>query len=366
MSLSVFRKKSVVGLDIGHEAIRVMELDRNASGWHISHTGWIQTPEDSIKDGVVVDPQPVAAAIKQLFRENHIGAHSVSIAVGGGTVVVRVVRMPVMTEATLRKSIKFEAGRYVPTSVEDSFIEFEILGRVDENQMDVLMVAAPKDIVSSRVAACEQAGLEVESVDVEAFAAYRSIIESDSETTWHDKTIGLVDIGSSKTNISVIRNGVFTMTRSIPQGGRVLTDALKQYFKLSDEEAESGKAQLDLNDLIHDDKPQENPPLRVIQPHIDDLVREIRRSLNYYQSQQTEGDQSKQIDALVITGGGAKLAGLETYAGAKLKLPTHCMGVRGNPRFAHAGHEDGSDGTELAVVCGLAMRQHTAARSVAA
>jgi type IV pilus assembly protein PilM len=274
--------------------------------------------------------------------------------------------MPLMTEATLRKSIKFEAGRYVPTSVEDSFIEFEIIGPHDDGQMDVLMVAAPKDIVSSRVAACEAAGLEVDSVDVEVFAAYRSLIEADADSPWFDKTIGLVDIGASKTNICVIRNGVFTMTRSIPQGGDVLTDALKSYFKLSDEEAESGKSQLDLNDLIHDEKPQENPPLRVIQPHVDDLVREIRRSLNYYQSQQTEENQSKQIDALVITGGGAKLGGLDTYAGAKLKLPTQRLGIRHSTSFAHAGHEETGEGTELSVVCGLAMRSHREARRSAA
>ena len=73
--------------------------------------------------------------------------------------------------ATLRKSIKFEAGRYVPNSPEDSYIEFEILGQADEDNMSVLIVASPREIVESRVRACELAGIEVEIVDVEAFAA---------------------------------------------------------------------------------------------------------------------------------------------------------------------------------------------------
>lgn len=364
MSLNFIGKKSIVGLDLGHYAIRAAEIEPSGDGWQMTKFGVTPTPADAIKDGVVVDASAVGAAIRQLFRESHISGGEVSIAVGGGTIVVRNVRMPQMTEATLRKSIRFEAGRYVPTSVEDSFIEFEILGHADENQMDVLMVAAPKDIVSSRMAACEHAGLSVNAVDVEMFATFRSLVESDENPEWSEKTIALVDVGAAKTNMSVVRNGQFAMTRSIPQGGQVLTDALSQHFKLNAEEAEQGKSQLDLKDLLGDHG--ENPPLRVIQPHVDDLIREIRRSLNYYQSQLTEGEQSKNVDLVVITGGGSQLQGLEKYAEHKLKLPTISMGVFSNSRFSFSGANDFGEGKALSVVSGLAMRAHNSARAKAA
>ena len=103
----------------------------------------------------------------------------------------------------------------------------------------------------------------------------------------------MIDVGAANTRMSVIQNGVFTMTRTIPNGAQMLTEALKGYFKLSEDDAEQGKAQLDIADLIEDAKPRENPLLRVIQPHVDDLVREIRRSLNYFQSQLSEGNQGK-------------------------------------------------------------------------
>jgi type IV pilus assembly protein PilM len=250
--------------------------------------------------------------------------------------------------------------------VDDSFIEFEILGRTDDNQMDVILVAAPKDIVNSRLAACDQAGLEVVNVDVEVFAAFRSLVETDPEADWQEKTVALVDIGAAKTNMSVVRHGTFAMTRSISQGGGVLTEALRQYFKLSHEEAEQGKAQLDMDSLTEDSGPQEVPPLRVIQPHVDDLIREIRRSLNYYQSQLTEGEQTKNVDMVLMTGGGAKLKGLDKYASHKLKLPTTAIGVFRNPRISYCGTEDLEEGMDLSVVAGLAMRPYLNARLKAA
>lgn len=107
------------------------------------------TPPDCIKEGILINPEPVAAALKALLRHTGIQAKNAVLSVQGSTVVVRTVRMPKMSESVLRKSIRFEAGRYVPTSVEEAFIEFEILGDAEDGQMDVLIVAAPKDFVEA-------------------------------------------------------------------------------------------------------------------------------------------------------------------------------------------------------------------------
>lgn len=353
MGFNPFKKKSFVGVDIGHHAIKAVQVDKSGTGWKISRVGWVRTPADSVKEGVVIDAPAVGAALRQCLREGHITATNANIAVAGGSVVVRTVRIPKMTEATLRKSIKYEAGRYVPSSVEDSFIEFEIIGDADEMQMDVLIVAAPKDVIQSRIKACRDAGLDVDVVDVEPFCAYRALLESDQANEFAGKTVALVDIGSSTTSMSVVTDGVFAMARSLPQGGKTLTDALKGYFKLSEEDAESGKAQLDISEIVQDGTPKENPPMRVVQPHIDDLIREVRRSLNYFQSQAQEGG-GKAIDAVVLSGGGAKMPGLAEYFTHKLGIPASSVGVLDNPRFTGLG--ESGHGFDLAVASGLAMR----------
>jgi type IV pilus assembly protein PilM len=350
--MGLFATKSTVGLDFGHHSIKAMQLEKTADGWKVTKIATVPTPPEAMKDGVIVDAALMSTVLKHLLKDNHISATTAHIAVAGGSVVVRPVRIPLMAEAVLRKSMKLEAGRYVPSSADDSFVEFEILGEAEEGQMDVLVVAAPKDIVETRLQVCQEAGLDVESVDIEAFAIYRSIVEADPSRDWSEKTIAVIDIGATTTNVSVVPNGLFAMSRTIPNGGHMLTDALKNYFKLSEEDAESGKAQLDFRELTQDGAPRENPPLRVLQPHVDDLVREIRRSLNYYQSQQQDAKKGS-VDALLLTGGGAKLQGLTEYIGHKLGIETVSLDVYENPRFLHSA--EGS-GLELSVAFGLAMR----------
>lgn len=356
--MGFFSAKSYVGLDMGHHTIKAVQIDRHAGGWKVSKHGQIDTPAESIRDGIVVDTEAVGGAIKDLLKSSHITASHAHIAVSGPTVVVRPVRIPKMPEATLRKSIKFEASRYVPNSVEDSYVEFEIAGYPDETQMDIVVVAAPKDIVESRMKACQAAGLVVESVDIEPFAMYRSLIEADQEHDWTGSTIAIVDIGSMTTNMSVVQKGSFAMTRSIPNGSHILTDALKSYFKLEHADAESGKAQLDVAELIDAEKPKENPPLRVIQPHLDDLVRELRRSLNYYQSQLGEATEDKQVSLVFLTGGGAKQTGLATYIEHKLGIKTLSLHMFDNPRFTAHQAELTQSAHDLSVAGGLAMRSH--------
>lgn len=355
MPLKMFGKKTVAGLDIGHHRIKLMVIERTSVGWRIAKQGWVPTPHEAVREGVVVDADSVGAAIRQLIRDTHANVSQVNIAVSGASVVVRTVRIPRMAEATLRKSIKYEASRYVPSSIEESHIEFEIVGLADENQMDVLVVAAPRDVVASRIKACDAAGLTVEAVDVESFASYRSLVEADQSHDWSSQTVALVDIGATTTSMSVISNGLFCMTRSIPHGGQTLTEALKSHFKLSEEDAETGKSQLDVSELTMEGPPSENPPLRVLQPHLDDLIREIRRSLNYYQSQQNESGASSPVTGLIVSGGGAQMHGLAKYIGHKLQLETCAAGVLDNPRFSHMGETSGG-GHDLSVASGLAMR----------
>jgi len=141
--MGFLKKKAFVGIDLGHHTIKAVQIESTPSGWKVTKSVSAVTPIDCIKDGVVVDPQAMGDAIKIMLRGAGIAATSANIAAAGGSLFVRPVAFPKMSEAALRKSIKFEASRYVPGTVEDSFVEFEILGQINETQMNVLIVAAP-------------------------------------------------------------------------------------------------------------------------------------------------------------------------------------------------------------------------------
>src|SRR5437016_7246305 len=126
--MGMFAKKSVVGIDFGHHTIKAMQLEKTAEGWKVAKLAVVPTPREAMKDGVITDASLMSLVLKQMLKEHHFNATAAHIAVAGGSVVVRPVRIPKMAEATLRKSMKLEAGRYVPASADESFVEFEILG----------------------------------------------------------------------------------------------------------------------------------------------------------------------------------------------------------------------------------------------
>lgn len=369
MAISLFGKQTYVGIDIGNHTIKAAQVELRSGLWRIQRAGYILTPEDSVREGVVVDKNAVGEAIRKLLSTGRFNANTANVAVAGTSVIVRPVRLPQMDANALRKSIKFEAGRYVPSSVEDSHIEFEILGPAGDGQMEVLIVAASKDVVESRVAACKVAGLDTEIVDIEAFSLYRSLVQSAGTVETEGVTMALVDLGAGNTHVSLVSNGRFALTRSIPIAGDTFTQALKNYLKCSPEEAEKTKRELDFTPLAQQNPaPMENPPVRLLQPIVDELLREIRRSLNYFQSQLPEGVPAPPVTSVLATGGTMQMKGLAEYLAHRLAIPVQRADVFNLSSFDHSAISefvDDGTGMRFGVVLGLAMRRSAALAAAA-
>ena len=119
MNLNI-KKKTSIGIDLGHHRIKAVELESTAKGWSVVRTGSIETPVDGIRDGVVVDPPSVGHALKQLFRESKFSSADIPLSPPLAPSVLRTSRCssPRWNEATLRKNdpIRGEAGM-LPGSV---------------------------------------------------------------------------------------------------------------------------------------------------------------------------------------------------------------------------------------------------------
>ena len=170
-------KDSIVGIDIGSSTIKAIELEQAGNGWRLANAAVQTTPPESCRDGVLTNVFDVSQTLRRLLRSANIKSTSAVAAISGSQVIVRQCQFPKMTEAALRKSIRYEASKYISASMEDSIVEFEIMGDVEgTDQMNVMLVAAPREMVDSRVSVLEAAGLEPISLDIEAFALIRALI----------------------------------------------------------------------------------------------------------------------------------------------------------------------------------------------
>lgn len=363
MLSSIFGKETTVGIDIGSSCIKAVEIEPTGSGWTLVNAAVAPTPKEAVKDGTIADIFEVSQSIRTLLRDANMKATGAVCAISGSQVIVRQVQFTKMPEAALRKSIKYEASRYISSSMEDSTVEFEILGDAEEpNQMNVMLVAAPREMIDSRVKCLESAGLEPLVIDIESFALIRSLVEFNATDEYLGKTVALIDIGASHTDVDIVSKGEFALTRNVPIAGDSFTNAIRSLNGSVFDEAELAKlamtAQCPIDQLSATEP--DNKCWRVVQPLMDELIREIRRSVHFYQSQFPEGSADAAVSKIVLTGGTARMPGLDAYISSKLNTPTEVAHV-----FEETAISTGlvapqfieEYGPVLAVCTGLALKE---------
>ena len=362
MFSSLFSNESTVGIDIGSSCIKAVEIEPAANGWTLTNAAVAPTPQEAIKDGIVVNIQDVSQEIRNMLKESGIRATGATCAISGSQVIVRQVQFPKMPRSTLRKSIKYEASKYISSSTEDSIVEFEILGDAeDPGQMNVMLVATPRDMVDSRVSVIESAGLEPLVIDIEAFALIRSLVEFSASDEYLHRTVALIDTGASHTDVNIVSRGEFALTRNIPIAGESFTNAIKSLAGGSFEEAEKMKLEMTAERGVDQlNAEQDSRSWRVVQPLLDEMIREIRRSVHYYQSQFPEGSTDALVSKIVLTGGSARMPGMDAYMSSKLSIPAQIADV-----FRETAIKTGDvsepfleeHGPVLAVGAGLALKE---------
>jgi type IV pilus assembly protein PilM len=293
--------------------------------------------------------------------------------------------MPRMAESILRKSVRFEAAKYISSSVEDSLIEFEITGPVpgEPDKMGVMLVAAPNDMVESRLLTLTEAGLEPVAIDIEAFCLQRALLDLSPTRPGDGVTLALLDIGAVTTDVNIVTNGQFALTRNISIGGDNFTGALKAVSPRQEwADLERLKSEVDMGALLNPEADPEKVALaRAVQPVMDELLREVRRSTNYYQSQLSDPANSNlpasitpetgggAVSKIVVTGGSAKMQGLEAYMAARLGAAVEIWNVFDSPALdttAFAPEFLTENASLLTTGVGLALKElteHSAGRA---
>lgn len=369
---SLLGKESLIGLDIGSAYLKAVQVDAHKQGFRVSRAAQTLTPEGAVRDGIVINKEAVSDALRQLLRTAGIPATGAVMAVSGPTVVVRHIKLPKMTEAALRKSVRYEAAKYITANVEDSAIEFEILAPAprpqagspaadSEEQMNVMLVAAPREMVESRTQAVEMAGLEPVAVDLEVFALQRALVDCNIHRFSDGGMRALVDIGAAHTEVSILNGAAFALTRSIPIAGDSFTGVLKNQLRCDTAEAERIKAGADMSLLLDGAaEPETLEAPRLLQPMLDELFREIRRSIHYYQSQLPESSEKGTLVEILLSGGGAQLRGLSEYMRARLGTQVGIGNVFANPLFETPAEAAGfleEQHPRLPIGLGLAVKE---------
>src|SRR5437016_1359213 len=238
-------KKTSVGLDIGSGIIKLAVIDHSGSEPELAKVATTEVAADAIVEGEVMDPGLVSEAIRGLFSTAGVKQRSVVTAVGGRDVIVKKIQMDRMKEGDAREVIRWEAEQHVPFDMANVELDFQILDPDAEGlQMNVLLVAAKRELVDSRTSLLGEAGLEAGIIDVDAFAIHNAFELNHPDAM--QGVVGLVNIGHEVTNVNILEDGVPVLTRDLSVGTRRFREDLQREKGLSAEDSErviQGQAQ---------------------------------------------------------------------------------------------------------------------------
>ncbi|NIQ39087.1 MAG: type IV pilus assembly protein PilM [Proteobacteria bacterium] len=308
------KKKDVIGLDIGSSSIKVVELNETKRGHRLVNSAMASIPPEAIVDGSLMDSVVIVDTIRELIKSFKVRTKEVATSVSGHSVIVKKISLPVITEDELAESIQWEAERYIPFDASDVNIDFQILGANEENDelMDVILVAAKKDIINDYLNVLLEAGLNAVIVDIDAFA-----LENMYQANYPMKRgeiVGLVDIGANVMNINVMKDGISAFTRDVFKGGSSITDEIQKHLHVDYEEAEA----LKIGSKIDDSKQQAID--NILKTASSDFASEVGQSLGYFQKTSNQN-----VDKVFISGGCAKIEGLSKVIEAQIGVPVEVV-----------------------------------------
>ncbi|HOX45748.1 MAG TPA: type IV pilus assembly protein PilM [Myxococcota bacterium] len=321
------KAKNVIGLDIGSSAVKLIQLKPTKRGYQLQHFGMAPLPPEAIIDGALMNSTVIVSTIRELLSSQRVKHKEAGIAISGHSVIIKKITLPAMTQEELEESIQWEAEQYIPFDINDVNIDVQVLTPepTEQGQMDVLLVAAKKDMINDYLAVVQEAGLQPVIVDVAAFCA-ENAFETNYELPPKD-TLVLINIGASVININVLTNGMTAFTRDISMGGNQFTEEIQKQLNVSYDEAEAlklgGGSSADADSVV----PQEVE--RVIVSVSETLAGEVQRSLDFYAATAAESH----ISRIYLSGGTCKIPSLYKIIENKVGVPVEIMNPFRNIEF---------------------------------
>jgi len=350
--LSVFfsRSKSLVGLDIGSSAVKVVELKElgKGKGYQLQSVAVEPLSPEAIVDGAIMDAGLVIEAIQKALTARKVKGADVAIALSGHSVIIKKISIPATSEEELAEVIPWEAEQYIPFDVEDVNLAYQVLkGGGGDGNMDVLLVAAKKDKIHDYTSVVTQAGRNPVLVDVDVFAlqnCYEMNYDADP-----GEGVALVNVGASTTNVAVLKGSTSIFWRDISVGGNHYNDALRKELNVTFEQAEALKRGESVDGVDGSRVPS------ILSAVNDFIGGEVQKTLDFFKNT-TPGES---IDRIYVSGGASRIPSLIESLGERFGIPVERM----DPfRRVTIGKDVPSDTVDelsscAAVAVGLAIRK---------
>ena len=304
---------SFLGVDIGDSSIKMVELVRKGKKIYLKNYAFSEALKD-VKFTKVEDSAYLAKAVQKIHSDAKIVSHRVTASLPTFAVFSSIITLSGVDSKNLHEAVLEEARKVIPLPLEEMKIDYKVIPDAPTDKKDgnirVFLTCSPRKIVRKYIDIFRQADMELAFLETETFSLVRSLVGNDKSTTM------IVEIGANSTDISVVRESIPVLNRSLEICGSTLTQALADSLGMTFQQAEQLKMDLSLSTRTgNNETPETNDFSGVIIKALSPIVSEIKYMLDFYNS-----SNATPVEKIVLSGGGALLGGLPEYLSNQLNL----------------------------------------------
>ncbi|WP_017304470.1 type IV pilus assembly protein PilM [Spirulina subsalsa] len=325
---NLFGKKTKgIGIEVAPERINIVQLRKQGQNYKLETYLTREVPEGIFEEGQIVDSPALAELIQELLTENNIKAKKVATSVPMREAIIRIIPIPAeLDDQELRDMVlNHEAGLYLPYPREEVDLDYQKLGFFEDEdgieKVQVLLVATRREVTDAYLDTFQQAGLEVDVLEINSFALIRTIREQLRQFGPQEAAV-LVDIEFESTEIAIVVDGVPQFSRTVPIGTFQLQSALSRAMNLPtkrDTEMLQGMTIPNTPvDGLRTGATGINPGMAALLRVLGELADELRRSIDFYLNQSGE----LEVAQLLLAGPGGGIGQLDEFFTNRLSLPT--------------------------------------------
>ena len=332
-------------LDIGTNAIRVVELRRAGGGWSLEHYGYAPIDSRLTSSDSEEARRKVAEVIMTAVGQSGIKTKNVVIGLPSSKTFTTVIDVPVSSEAELRSTMKYQIDQYIPMSIDEAKVDWAPLGAslIGQNQQEVLLSSVAKAYSEERLELVESLGLNVIVAEPDPIAMVRALTLPGTKGA-----VVQLDMGENSTDIAIVYGDSPRLIRTVPTGVSSLVKATVSNLNVQEDQAR----QFILKFGLAPDR-LEGQVLHALEATLDNFAAEVTKSIKFFETRYP----SVAIEGALIAGFAAAIPQFDNYLAGKIGKQVHVANPWQNIQMSENDQKQlGPVATEFATVIGLAKR----------
>jgi type IV pilus assembly protein PilM len=337
-------------LDIGTNAVRAVQLENNGQdNWSLLHYGYAPVDLKTTSANSKESERRLGEIIMTAVGQSGIKTKNVAIGLPSQKTFTTVIDVPIMPEAELRSTVKYQIDQYIPMSVDEAKVDWVLLGQSAHNpqQQEVLLTSTANSYAEERLEFIEGLGLNVIAAEPDPIAMIRALLPLGIQ----DARL-IIDVGELSTNLVVTYADAPRLVRTIPTGLHSLVKAAVQNLNVQEDQAR----QFIIKFGLAPDR-LEGQVFHSVESVLEGFAAELTKSIKFFQTRYP----NTPVGGILLSGYGSVIPKFGEYVTAK----TGVNSTQANPwqkvRVNQGDQQQlAAIASEFAVAVGLAQRSNKA------